>query len=131
MPHFGPTSKEKLSTCHPLLKRLMECVIEEVDFKITYGRRSAAEQNRLYKCGKSKKRAFESKHNREPSLAVDIAPYPIDWKNLKRFYYLAGVVMGIANILRIPIRWGGDWDMDTDLDDQTFNDLGHFELVDQ
>ena len=26
------------------------------------------------------------------------------------------------------MRWGGDWDKDFDLDDQTFNDLCHFEL---
>jgi peptidoglycan L-alanyl-D-glutamate endopeptidase CwlK len=26
------------------------------------------------------------------------------------------------------IRWGGDWDMDNDLSDNTFNDLVHFEL---
>jgi len=29
----------------------------------------------------------------------------------------------------ISIRWGGDWNMDTYVKDQRFNDLPHFELV--
>ena len=37
--------------------------------------------------------------------------------------------MGIANRLEIPIRWGGDWDMDTYVKDQKFKDLPHFELT--
>ena len=70
------------------------------------------------------------KHNRKPSAAIDVAPWPIpDWEDLKTFYFFSGVVKGIANCLEIKIRWGGDWDSDNDLNDQTFNDLVHFELV--
>jgi peptidoglycan L-alanyl-D-glutamate endopeptidase CwlK len=61
--------------------------------------------------------------------AVDLAPYPIDWKNTKRFYHFAGIVLGVATEMGIRIRWGGDWDMDDDLDDQSFMDLVHFEIV--
>ena len=66
---------------------------------------------------------------------VDIAPYPIDWEDTKRFALLAGIVIGIDSQLKqnklitYDIRWGGDWDGDNDLNDQKFNDLGHFELV--
>ena len=63
------------------------------------------------------------------SEAVDIAPYPINWKDTEKFYYVAGIVMGVAGMLGIELRWGGDWDRDDDLHDQTFMDLGHFELV--
>ncbi len=69
------------------------------------------------------------KHNRKPSEAIDAAPYPIDWDDLNRFYYFAGYVKGIANEMGIKIRWGGDWDGDTILDDQTFMDLPHFEIL--
>ena len=63
-------------------------------------------------------------------MAVDIAPYEIDWENAKRFYLLAGMMFQAANDLGIKIRWGGDWDMDWDHADQRFIDLPHFELVD-
>ena len=69
-----------------------------------------------------------SKHNQEPSLAVDVAPWPIDWNDSHRFYHFAGFVLGIAAALNIRLRWGGDWDSDFDLRDQTFFDLPHFEL---
>ena len=39
--------------------------------------------------------------------------------------------MGVASQMGIKIRWGGDWDRDTDLSDNRFNDLPHFELMEQ
>lgn len=129
MAKFSPTSRTKLNTCHPLLQRVMENAIKIMDFTILDGRRGEAEQNRLYRLGKSKLQFPNSKHNGDPSMAIDIAPYPIDWENLKRFYLLAGVVIGVANMLGLKVRWGGDWDCDMDLDDQNFNDLVHFELI--
>jgi hypothetical protein len=30
----------------------------------------------------------------------------------------------------IPLRWGGDWDSDTEVNDNGFDDLVHFELED-
>ena len=70
-------------------------------------------------------------------MAVDVAPYPIEWKNTKRFYHFAGFVKGAFRELQNSgeisknwkLRWGGDWDSDNDLDDQSFMDLVHFELV--
>ena len=71
---------------------------------------------------------MESKHL--DGLAVDIAPHPIDWEDIKRFTYLAGIVVGIAHSMDIPIRWGGNWDRDNEiLSDQKFDDCPHFELV--
>ena len=78
------------------------------------------------------------KHNLNPPEAFDIYPYPIDLSNdLKtraRFYYMAGIVMQCARELYAKgeiehvLRWGGDWDQDSDFTDQTFDDLPHFEL---
>jgi len=48
---------------------------------------------------------------------------------LIRFYDFGGYVLGSAERLGVPLRWGGDWDRDHDVfDDQTFQDLVHFEL---
>jgi len=68
-------------------------------------------------------------HNRYPSRAIDLAPWPLDWSDIRRFYYFGGFVVGVANKLDIPIRWGGDWDGDFEVKDQNFNDLVHFELL--
>jgi len=43
--------------------------------------------------------------------------------------FLSGFVLGIAHMKGIKIRWGGDWDGDTKMNDQKFNDLVHFELM--
>jgi hypothetical protein len=129
MAKYGPVSRTRLATCHPLLKRVFENVIKIVDCKIECGQRDKDEQDRLYRLGRSKVQWPNSKHNSDPSMAVDAIPYPVDWENLKRFYFLAGVVIAVGHMLGLKIRWGGDWDMDTDLDDQDFNDLPHFELI--
>ena len=63
------------------------------------------------------------------SRAVDAAPWPIDWQDTKGFYHFAGFVRGIAAQLGIKIRWGGDWSNNMNLNDQTFFDLVHFELL--
>jgi hypothetical protein len=70
------------------------------------------------------------KHNVTPSLAADVAPYPIDWEDYERFYWFGGYVIGAADSLGLAIRWGGDWDSDMDFKDQTLVDLIHFEIMD-
>ena len=114
--------------------------IQFVDFSIVYGFRNEEEQNRAYVEGHSTKPWPKSKHNGVPSLAIDILPYPSGWPQdddsskdkmhkTAHFYYLAGVVMKIANDIGVNLRWGGDWDMDKDFLDQNFDDLAHFELI--
>jgi peptidoglycan L-alanyl-D-glutamate endopeptidase CwlK len=128
MPHFSERSLKKLETCDPELRCLFKEVIQHFDCSILCGHRGREEQDEAYHSKRSKKPWPESKHNRFPSIAIDAAPYPIDWKDKERFYYFAGVVKGIALKMGIDIRWGGDWDSDTEVDDQDFNDLPHFEL---
>lgn len=129
MPQFGRTSLEKLSTCHPDLQKLFNEVIKHYDCVILDGYRSNGEQQKLFKQGKSKLQAGASKHNQSPSLAADVAPWPLDWKDKEKFYHFAGRVQGIAQMLNIKIRWGGDWNQNNDLKDQSFYDLPHFELA--
>jgi len=129
MPKFSKTSADRLVACHPDLIWLFQAVIQGFDCAILCGHRGEAEQNSVFKYGKSKLPWPRSPHNRKPSMAVDAAPWPIDWHNLRRFYAFGGYVKGVAAVMGIRIRWGGDWDGDNDFDDQSFNDLVHFELV--
>lgn len=135
MASFSSKSERHLSSCHPIIVEVANEVITHFDFTVLQGFRSKEKQNEAYRTGRSKLEWPESTHNHmeggEPlSLGIDIAPYPIDWSKTQRFRYLAGWWMGTAASIGYPgyFRWGGDWDMDTDLSDQNFNDLGHFEL---
>lgn len=128
MPSFSARSRANLETCHEDLQRLFGEVIKHYDCTILCGHRGEEEQNEAFRQGRSQLQFPQSKHNSLPSIAVDVAPYPIDWDNRSRFYHFGGLVLGISIGMGIPIRWGGDWDMDTDLNDQSFFDLPHFEL---
>ena len=53
----------------------------------------------------------------------------IDWNDIKRDCYLAGFIMATAQFMGVSMRWGGDWNKDTNLKDNKFSDLDHFEVV--
>lgn len=131
MPSFGTESRKRLDTCHEDLQDICELVIENYDFTVLEGFRSNARQEDLFRQGKSKLHAGESKHNSDPSYAVDIAPYPIDWNDTARFYLLAGFMFQAAASLGVTLRWGGDWNRNWNHKDQTFFDLPHFELMEE
>ena len=127
---FSKVSAARLATCHPDLQRLFNDVIKHWDCSVTYGIRTEEEQTQMVAKGKSK--TINSKHLRQAdgySHAVDVVPYPVDWKDHRRFYYFGGFVLGTAKKLGIPIRWGGDWNGNLEVKDQNFNDLPHFELL--
>lgn len=132
MPKFSKTSKNRLKTAHVLLQHLFNIVVIKYDCTIITGHRGKEEQNELYNEGKSKLTYPNSNHNEYPSLAVDAAPYingkGVSW-NLQQCYNFNGYVHGVADQLGIKIRSGADWDMDKDVNDQSFNDLTHFEII--
>ena len=128
MPSFGKKSQERLNTCDPRLVELFEEVVEHFDCSVIQGYRDEAEQNKAFEDGFSKLKYPKGSHNKYPSLAVDIAPYPIDWKDRDRFHLFAGFVKGIASQMGLNIRWGGDWNSDTHTKDNNFDDLPHFEV---
>lgn len=136
MPAFSKKSFTALSTCHPDLQTLFFEVVRNFDCTVLEGYRSEIDQNMAFRRGATKLKWPDSKHNCRPSMAVDVVPYPIDWKNTNRMYWFAGYVMGIAQKLKDEgkithaIRYGGDWDSDKDINDQSFNDLCHFEIFD-
>ena len=126
---FSVRSEARLRTCHADLQRVFRTVLIYRDCTIIEGHRPEALQNEMFDLGKSKLRWPDSGHNDDPSRAVDAAPYPIDWHNWRQFDHFAGLVLGIGNMLDIPLRWGGDWDRNGNPVDQRFHDLPHFELV--
>lgn len=126
MPKFSAHSLGQLATCDVRLQRLFKEVIKHVDCRVLEGHRSLERQAELLQQGATK--VTRGKHNEYPSLAIDVAPYPVDWNDRERFILFAGFVKGIASQLGIPIRWGGDWDRDGYTSDETFSDLVHFEL---
>ncbi|MBA7559898.1 hypothetical protein ES708_01516 [subsurface metagenome] len=153
MPKYSKRSKDRLNTAHSYLRAVFNVVIQVFDNTIICGHRIRAKQNAAFEGGKSKVKWPDGKHNKLPSDAVDSAPYNpedrrINWPDpavgavikkahpdagkyitvLCRWYHYGGFVLGVAFALGIKLRWGGDWDGDTILDDQKFNDLPHFEL---
>lgn len=126
---FGTQSAAKLATCHPDLQKVFNFVIGHYDCTVLEGHRGQEAQDEAFRRGTSKLKWPNGNHNKTPSLAVDVLPYPIDWKDLDRMRLFAGFVLGAASAMGIKLRWGGDWDGDRDMKDQTFHDLPHFELV--
>ena len=147
MPTFGKRSKRNLATADIRLQELFEEVVKYFDCSVIYGTRTKEEQFDLYKQGrklidgnwvKTGQQPIVtncdgliklSNHNYSPSKAVDVVPYPVDFGDTRRFYMFIGFVRGIATMMGIKVRAGADWDGDTQVKDQTFNDLAHFELI--
>ena len=133
MPRFGKRSKERLKGVDAKLQNVMNEVVKYFDITIIEGLRSQERQNELVAQGKSKTKF--GKH--VEGKAVDIAPYPIDWKARDDFHYLGGFVLGMAASMGIKIRWGGDWNASSlfkgqrTTKDNNFDDLVHFEILDE
>ena len=128
MPYFGKKSKERLNTCDSNLQKVFNEVIKHVDCSVLEGHREKDRQNKLYEEGKTKVKYPDGRHNRQPSSAVDVTPYPVDWKDRERQTLFAGFVIGVASQMGINLRWGGDWDQDFQVVDNRFDDFPHFEL---
>ena len=138
MPKFGQRSLDRLNTCHPDIIKVMNEVIKRVDVTVLFGHRTKEEQFELFRQGrdlvggvwkvtdKSKVvtnldgKTKMSEHNHKPSRAIDIAPYPIDWKDIDRFKEVANIVKEEADKLGIKLIWGGDW--------KSMKDYPHFQI---
>ena len=110
MAKFGKVSKARLAECDPRLQKIFNRVIEIVDCSVLCGHRGEKKQEEFFKAGKSQKHYPDSKHNKTPSLAIDVVPYPVDWTDIVRFKNLAKIVKDTANYFGIEIEWGGDWE---------------------
>ena len=129
MPSFSKKSLARLTTCDSRLQQVFQQVVQNFDCTIIEGHRNEERQNRMVDEGKSQVRWPDGKHNTEPSLAVDVCPYPVVWDDRERQTLFAGYVLATAKAMGIDLRWGGDWDRDTEVRDNSFDDLVHFEIV--
>jgi len=143
MPRFGRTSKIKLNTCHPLLQSIASEVVIEFDCSVDYGYRNKKLQDSLVERGVSKVWYPNSKHNKIPSMGVDLIPYINGRKTWdeRQALFFAGYVKAIGEAMtkawnkkyrtNFVFRLGADWDRDDNVNDQTFHDICHFELVEE
>ena len=144
--YLSNSSKEKYDTLHKDLRLIIDEALKysTIDFGLSEGHRPPEKQFEYFKKGrkevggewvivdKSKVVTYKDgynkkgKHNYNPSLAVDVVPYPIDWKDIKRFIEFANYVKGVADMLFAygaidnRIEWGGNW--------KSFKDYPHFQI---
>ncbi len=122
---LGQRSLDKLKGVHPDLVRVVERAIQltQVDFTVTCGVRTIAEQKVLVAAGASK--TMNSRHipgKDGYSKAVDLAALvngEVRW-DWPLYYKLAEAMKAAAKELNIPLEWGGDW--------KSFKDGPHFQL---
>jgi peptidoglycan L-alanyl-D-glutamate endopeptidase CwlK len=155
---LGKVSKKVFDTLHPDLQTivswgLMHCA---VDMSLYEGHRPQKVQFSYYKKGRELKNGkwfiinkkavitnvdgykIKGKHNYNPSHAVDIRAYvpgkkQLTWDSIHLTYIGASLIM-IADflyndgIIEHKLRWGGNWDKDGDLADNTLYDRPHVEI---
>ena len=117
---FGSKSLERLRSCHDDLQLLCHAVLQDMDITILCGHRNEKDQNEAVKNGFSKAIFPKSKHNKLPTLAVDVAPYPIVWSDIKKFETMCKLFEQHAEKMGIDIRLGRDF---------SFKDYPHIELI--
>jgi hypothetical protein len=124
MASFDKHSTAVLAMAHADIQRVMNLAIAHapVAFAVLESYRSPAAQLNDYQLGRSHAKPGESAHNFLPSLAVDIAPLPIDWHNTQAFVDLSTYIMSVADICKVALAWGGKW--------HTIIDMPHYELTD-
>lgn len=137
---YSPKSLAIIDTCHQDIQDVMFDLIQIMDVKPLEGFRNKERQNEMVELERSKLEWPNSKHNSQPSMAIDVVPYPVKWpdplkypdtwhKYYARFYYMAGIILALGRARGLVFRWGGDWNRNNTFTDQSFDDLPHFELV--
>ncbi len=139
MAKFGKNSLQRLSELHQDLKVLLTTAIKFYDFSITCGYRNKKDQQTAYREKKSKLNWPNSKHNKMPAMAVDIVPFVagsgLDYTDRERYLLFVGRLLGFADILFSSgkmihhVRIGCDWNMNGTPKDDSFQDIGHLELI--
>ena len=124
---LGATSKTRLRSVDPKLQEVCLKAFETMPFDIVVleGIRTSERQAELFKQGASK--TMNSKHL--TGKAIDLAPYPVDWKDIERFTIMAEHVLAAADELGVKVRWGGTWSNSAKDPKAKFFDGPHVELV--
>jgi peptidoglycan LD-endopeptidase CwlK len=132
MPVFSKASLAQLATCDNRLQIVLHEAIRHFDFTVVEGHRGEEAQEAAFRKKATQLHWPHGKHNTKPSRAVDIAPYPVDWKDDEkphlRFAFMMGVVKVCADNMGVKVRFGMDWNRNLDPRDESFIDLPHVEL---
>ena len=107
-------SLDKLDGVHPDMVAVVKRAIEltDVDFGVTYGVRTLAEQEELYNSGRSQ--TMKSKHLIQDdgySHAVDLVAYfgsNVSWE-LNVYDNICDAMATAAEELEVPIKWVAAW----------------------
>ncbi len=136
MNYYSERSLAVLDTVHPDLVRVFAHVLPRFNHTPVRGIRDLALQKEYMDIGWSK--TLDSRHLPGGGLVPDVAYPDLSWAldarpwpfndDREQLYMFGGFVLGVALELGIELRFGGDWDGDKDLRDQTFFDLWHFEI---
>lgn len=156
---FGKRSLDAMTGIHPNLRKVLDKAAEMAeaseDFMVLQGPRTREQMMENYGKGRTVaelarwkipasyaqpsaakvtwlRDPFKSDHRiMEDGFghAVDLAPYPVDFKDVKRYVQLYHLIMAAARCEGVKLRSGMDWDKDGNLMEKGETDLGHFELV--
>jgi peptidoglycan L-alanyl-D-glutamate endopeptidase CwlK len=142
---FGARSIKNISTTNTILQELAARIISrsEFDFGVLNngGRRTAKEQNIIYKKGHSKCDGYKVKSYHQSGMAIDFVPYidgKFTWESKKAFLQIAKLAYEeVAGMYTGDyfLHWGGFWSA-LDLNgngllepkDKIGWDAAHFEL---
>jgi len=118
---LGKTSLDRLATCHPDLRGLIRAAAAGIDrgdlawagvtdMTVLCGYRGPEAQAAAVASGASKAPWPTSKHNRTPSDAVDVGPWPLDWSKREQFVVLHAYIAALARQLGVALHHI-DWDL--------------------
>ena len=113
-------SRQRLQGVHPDLVRVVEraIAISDLDFMVTEGLRTAAQQSKYVAAGKSQTKNSRHLTGHAIDLAVMIGgELTWEWKYYAR---LGDIMKQAAKEVGVKIEWGGDW--------RSLKDGPHFQL---
>ena len=131
MRNWSTKSLQVRATLDPRLQTLVDELLEYMDVSLTCGFRSEEEQEEAVRTGHSQIHWPNGRHNQNPSVAVDMQPYPYPLNDADlhaALGYMAGLCRLIAERNGFEVRWGGDWNRDGSVVDNKFDDLFHVEI---
>jgi peptidoglycan L-alanyl-D-glutamate endopeptidase CwlK len=128
-------SEKNLVGVHEDLVKVVREVAKTYPILVIEGLRSKERQEELFSQGRTKPGPIvtwtkSSKHlTGEAVDVVLLKDGKIDWNDSSAFIELGRVMLETATQLGIKLRWGYNWDGDTNLREKGENDGPHFQLI--
>jgi len=132
---WSKTSINKLALVNRQLVMVVNLALSRSPFDLTIVEGLRTKELQLHYFTTKKSKTLNSRHLADPvtslSNAIDIGVFEsgkINWKNISNYKRLAVLMFEAADELNVLIRWGGDWNADGSINDETFLDLVHYEI---